>query len=168
MSLEALFIDAGHELETVGNDSIPLDSADRVFLVAAGEVELFATRGAKQSRHHVTTVGRGGMLFGAVPLSTTGSRLVAVTLPDTRLIEIDRSSLRALARDDKNLDGLAQAIEAWVTGLFSDIPRNAAPREFEPVTAGGEVALEDADASARIAGGKVVWVRHVKGSSCCL
>ncbi|HSG39516.1 MAG TPA: NHLP bacteriocin export ABC transporter permease/ATPase subunit, partial [Thermoanaerobaculia bacterium] len=59
---------------------------------------------------------------------------------------------------------LAVRLDAWLSGLFGEIARAAAPRVFEELRPGDETRLEEAGRSARPREG-VAWVRHLEGGS---
>ncbi len=162
-----------------GNEPIRLDKEPNVWLVESGKVEIFAVSVDPEhrgQRTHVTTIEAGRMLFGIQPQrqssatsflrrdqQSRATALIAVGLPETRLLKASIQSLVQLAREAEHLGAICSGVEAWLSDLFAKVPRAAAPKNFETVAAGDEVTLEG-DGAARSASG-VVWVRHITGES---
>lgn len=217
--LEALFGDAAESLSVAGNRPIALQGK-RAWLVAEGQVEVFAVRhasGTSSARTHVFSAPAGRVLFGigsseggrgsARAAGDDGShnfsetldratlnhatvdhatRLIAVAHPGSRLLEIRTEALTRLARAPENVPLLEAAVEGWVNGLFSRLPRRDVPNRFVPLHAGAEISLRpsaspdgssessdtgqtvsaevDETTVARAADG-MVWVRQIAGTS---
>jgi len=166
--LEELLRPEAEELVIGGNRPLRLDSAERVWLIVQGTVEIFAVDpgGAPAARReggrtHLATAAAGEILLGVGgPAAHAG--LLAVAHPGTRLLATSSAVLTRLAREPRNLPFLEAAIEGWVSGIFRGVPRRDAPQRFTELRPGTEVRLDDAGLAARAAEG-VVWVRHVEG-----
>lgn len=155
---------AGETLDLAGNAPLPLDSGRDVWLVEAGKVEVFAVpRQGEGTRTHLWTAEAGQALCGFDP-DGQSLGLLAVGHPGTRLRRLSESDLRDLTRDPAAAADLAARLDAWVSGLFGEIARAAAPKAFAALTPGGETRLEEAGRSARPGEG-VAWVRHLEGGS---
>ena len=172
--------DRAESLEIGANRPIALDTAQAVWFVERGAVEIFATHRSEDPRRgatrtHIQTVPAGEMIFGLerrrrrLPFGrptdddTTPTQLIAVGTPGTRLLHLELLELKDLARHEETVPALVERIERWVTGLYGKIPRAAAPRKFVPLVAGQEHSL-DAETHARTRSG-VLWIRHVDGQS---
>ena len=156
--LERRLREGAEAMETGGNSPFGLD-AGGAWLVEAGGIEVFAVReGGQVSRIHLATVEPGQMLFGAAPRN--GVSLLAVGLQGTRLLRLETA---ALARRI-GAPALASQLDAWMSRLFQDLPRAAAPKFFRELREGEEVLLEGEGVAVRPQAG-VVWVRHLEGAS---
>lgn len=179
--LRALFADSGREIAVDGHTPLSLDTDDRVWLVTAGKVEIFAVRKsgpAAGARTHIATIEAGEMLLSvadedagpAAPFGFASKRrerhaaLLALGLPGTRLLEARGSSLTQQAQEEANIPVLTAAIERWLARVLSQVRRRDAPQHYVELLAGGEARLDDENPAARSAEG-VVWVRHLQGSS---
>lgn len=168
-------------LEAGGNRPFSLEAAQAVWLVETGKVEIFAVRqgGSEErgaQRTHIRTVPAGQMIFGLerknrrLPFGSKESGdgettdLQAVGSSGTRVLRIELARLRELARQEELVPVLAELLEQWVVGLYRQISRAEAPRDFTPLEAGAECHLEEGGKVARTRAG-VLWVRHVMGRS---
>jgi len=144
------------EIQLAGNSPLPLDSGREVWRVEAGTVEVFAVpRDSPGPRTHLWTAGAGQILCGLDPgRDGHGLGLLAVGHPGTRLRRLPAAELRELTGQ----------LDAWLSGLFGEIARAAAPRTFEELRPGGETLLAEAGRPARPREG-VAWVRHLEGTS---
>lgn len=150
-----------------GADRPLLLEPDRVWLVVAGRVDVFATRVAEGepagARTHLFRVECGAPLFGAGVDPATGTGLLAVGAPGTRLAGLDLEQVRALAASPGNHAAVAGLLHAWIERLYEGVaaplPRGEV-RDMEPgeeVDAGGGVR---ARSTAHVA-----WVEQLAGSS---
>jgi NHLM bacteriocin system ABC transporter ATP-binding protein len=144
------------EIQLAGNTPLPLDSGREVWRVEEGTVEVFAVpRDSPGPRTHLWTATAGQILCGLDPeRDGHGLGLLAVGHPGTRLRRLREAELRELPTQ----------LDAWLSGLFGEIARAAAPRVFEELRLGGETLLAEAGRPARPREG-VVWVRHLEGAS---
>ncbi|MEM9596316.1 MAG: ABC transporter transmembrane domain-containing protein, partial [Acidobacteriota bacterium] len=172
-------LEAGAEsIDAGGNRPIRLDAAYS-WWVDTGRVEIFALRtdpGARGPRTHVATLDAGQVAFGMearrearLPFGRVETRdakaaLLAIGLPDTKLLKLPLTALVRLAQNPEHVPDLASAIEEWLSALFQQVPRSGAPKKFEALRRNSEVTLESEGEASRTASG-VVWVRHVEGSS---
>ena len=171
----------GEPVEAGGNRPFSLEAAQAVWLVDAGKVEIFAVRRGGENdrgalRTHIRTVPAGQMIFGlerksrrlpfgvAAGIDDETTDLQAVGSSGTRLFRIELARLRELARHEELVPALVSLLEEWVVGLYRQISRAEAPRDFSPLDAGVECHLEAAGQVARTRSG-VLWVRHVEGRS---
>ncbi len=155
----------GDELQLAGNAPLSLDAARQLWLVEEGRTEVFAVpRYGSGSRIHLWTATAGQMLCGFAPLDGDSLGLLAVGHPGTRLRRLSEAKLRELLRDPAAAAELAGRLDDWLSGLFAEITRTAAPKVFEELRPGVETRLEETGRTARSRQG-VAWVRHLEGTS---
>jgi len=155
----------GDELQLAGNAPLSLDAARQLWLVEEGRAEVFAVpRHGSGSRIHLWTATAGQMLCGFAPLDGDGLGLLAVGHPGTRLRRLSEAKLRELLRDPAAAAELAGRLDDWLSGLFAEITRTAAPKVFAELRPGVETRLEETGRTARSRQG-VTWVRHLEGTS---
>ena len=175
-SLRQLLAPEAEELELGGNRPLDLAAGDRLWLVTAGRVEIFAVPGdgSAAARTHLATAGAGQMLasldagrrsFARLPSPSPAVTLLAVAHPGTRLFATRPSVFTRLAREPSRVPALAAAIDGWVSALGDGVPRHRAPRRFAELRPGGEMRLGGDDEERTARSGGVVWVRQVAGRS---
>lgn len=154
------------ELRLAGNLPLALDANRQLWLVEEGRTEVFAvSRRGAGSRIHLLTVNAGQMLCGFSPGADGGGfGLLAVGHSGTRLRRLSEAGLQEVLRDPAETAELAVRLDAWLSGLFAEINRSAAPKGFEELRHGVETQLAEAGQTARPRDG-VAWVRHVEGIS---
>lgn len=171
-TLEELLRPESRELEIGGNRPLGLDAEDKVWLVLAGMVEIFAAA-PRGGRTHLATAKAGELLLSLEPRTSfaraaaspgRSTSLLAVAHPGTRFLETSAAALTRLAREPRHAHSLEAAIEGWVRGLFRQVPRKDAPRHFVELDPGAEARLEEEGGVGRTVSG-TVWVRHVQGRS---
>ncbi|HEV2844461.1 MAG TPA: ABC transporter transmembrane domain-containing protein, partial [Thermoanaerobaculia bacterium] len=140
-----------------------------LWLVEEGRAEVFAVpKDGSGGRTHLWTAVAGQALCElGTERSGQGLSLLAVGHPGTRLRRLSEADLREIARDPAAAADLSARLDAWISGLFGELARAAAPRAFEELRTGGETRLEAAGRSARPREG-VAWVRHLEGGSLLL
>lgn len=167
-----IFTQAGAErLEIGGNRPLKLDRQACVWWVETGRVEIFAvpTGPLDGRRIHLSTISAGGLIFGVLPrdngsTEAGGISLLALGAQDTCLHRLSIDQLMRSARQGQHMEKLATGVDRWLAALFQKIARRAAPARFATLKAGTEVEIGSAETCART-DGKVVWVRHLSGSS---
>jgi len=128
--------------------------------VEGGQVEVFASvQSGAAPLWHVATVAAGGLLLGVGEVG--GLSLLAVGARDTRLRELGMARLEEEAADAAAAPGLAPLLDGWIAALLARI--GAAPKAFQEIRPGEELALPKAGTAARPREG-VVWVRPTAGS----
>jgi ATP-binding cassette subfamily C protein len=117
------FAVSGTACEARSGSPLPLLDADGVWLVAAGKVDVFLTKWHDGrpggALHPLFRVETGQVLFG---LGKTASieewMVVAVGVPGTRLLRLDRNVLRLLLQqDDKATEETADLLDDWLARL---------------------------------------------------
>lgn len=157
--------DVGQEIRLAGNHPLPLEPSGAVWYLLDGRLELFAVElGGVGPRTHVGTCGSGELLFGIDPdPSPRGLGLLAVSVSEVRLVRLDISRLRDLARAPDMADFLAEKLQVWIDGLFGEIRSALPPKDFTEIEAGTQVRIGEAGEVARSAGG-LIWVRPLEGT----
>jgi ATP-binding cassette subfamily C protein len=92
-----------------------------------------------------------------------GVGLLARSVGETQLVELEQACLRELARQPEHRARVAHLLETWINGLSSGVARRAAPQRHRLLAAGAELALMP-DESVR-AGGPCVWAQQRAGGS---
>jgi ATP-binding cassette subfamily C protein len=149
-----------------GNAPLPLASPFSVWFVETGTADVFAVpRGASGPRTHLCTVAAGQVLCGLDPGSgTSGLALLAVGHPGTKLRRLDTARLQHLARDPNLAQDLAARLDGWLVRFSGEIFCGAAPKVFQELQAGAELAIQEGDRAARPREG-AVWVRLLAGNA---
>lgn len=115
-----------------GNQALRLDDHQQAWCVLRGEVELFLVSrtpdGRDGSRHHLASVGTGGMLLGIEVDEWTGFALLAVPHVDTELIAWPLELLQAESTADDLRPALGLALEQWLHALSLGMSKWATPR----------------------------------------
>lgn len=115
-----------------GNQAILLDDPEQAWCVLQGEVELFLVSrtpdGRDGSRHHLASVGTGGMLLGIEVDEWAGFVLLAVPHVDTELIAWPLELLRTESTADDLRPALGLALEQWLHALSLGMSKWATPR----------------------------------------
>jgi NHLM bacteriocin system ABC transporter ATP-binding protein len=134
---------------TVGsNQPFLLDDPERVWVIVAGKVDVFAVRvtdgQAHGARRHLFRAEDGQMLLGmALAHYRRAFGLLAVGVAGTRLLPIARAELETLARQEAYAAQIAAELDEWVYGLSRGLATNLfAPRRFTALEAGKDTSVE--------------------------
>src|SRR6185295_18394224 len=133
------------EIRLAGNAPLTLDTDRQLWLVEEGRAEIFAvSRLGAGPRTHLWTAAAGQLLCGFAPgADGDGFSLLAVGHPGTRLRRLSEAGLREMIRDPAAAADIAARLDAWLTGLFAEITRSAAPKSFVELHPGVETRLEE-------------------------
>jgi len=158
----------GREIEVARNATIALHDSDRVWIVAAGGVDVFAVRlqagVVAGPLRHLFRAEAGQALFGVRRERELGGvGLLARSAGGTRLVELEQARLRELARAPEHQARVGSLLETWIGGLSAGVARRSAPRRHRILAAGADLALLP-DESVR-AGGALVWVQQQGGGA---
>ncbi len=149
-------------LEVGGNEPFLLSDPGRVFVVAAGKVDLFAVRLAQGriegTRHHVLRAEVGQALIGLSP-GHGGSDvgLLAVGGAGTRLMAFSRSKLLELSAEPQTSAAATTLIETWVGALERVLRCGLPPNRYTPLYPGEEVSLQEGEVARPEAA--MVWLK---------
>ena len=150
--------------EVAGNNPLPLDGADDVWLLRSGRLDLFAVLSPDGDvpgpRVRLCRVESGQILFG-LP-APTGS-VLAVGGPGSQVFRLSREQFGELALRPEWAAPLAVLLDGWVGGLTGGVVRHRPPRRAFLLEPGEEVRLTGSGVAVPAHG--VVWVRHESGSS---
>lgn len=156
------------EAITVGsNQPFLLDDPERVWVILAGKVDVFAVRVAEGQAHgarrHLFRAEAGQLLLGmALAQYRRAFGLLAVGVAGTRLLPIARAELEALARQPEYAAQIAAELEVWVYGLSRGLATNLfPPRRFTPLEAGQDTPVEAGMAARPLKG--ILWASVPQG-----
>ncbi|MCW5978050.1 MAG: NHLP bacteriocin export ABC transporter permease/ATPase subunit [Bryobacteraceae bacterium] len=139
---------------------------EKAWLVEAGSVDLFVVRAEngelRGALRHTLRVGAGAAIFG-LPEPETGRRLLARLSPDARVVEASQARLREMAASVET-GGAAELLEGWIVAFAGAASGDLAPKAFEALEPGKEIAI-GRDAAAVFPREGVVWVAHSEGES---
>jgi ATP-binding cassette subfamily C protein len=115
-----------------GNAPLRLDDPARVWLVRAGQVEVFLVDllddGATGVRHHLASIAAGGLLLGIAAEGPADFTLLAVPHADTEVLEWSFASLATHSGAADVIPALAPALEVWLRALSGGMAYWARPR----------------------------------------
>ena len=117
---------AGTAREVAGNNPLNLDDPEKVWMVTAGHVDLFAVPCEEGhglgERIHVHRVHPGEVLLGIAHDESTSLRLMAVGPPGTRVHELSHSRFSGI--EDHSTE-LAALLDRWIDGLTAGVSRGS-------------------------------------------
>ena len=165
-TLDERFIEGG-TLRQAGGDRPLLLTGDRVWMVQAGRIDVFATRTrdgeAVGGREHLFRVAQGGVIFGIDPDPETGMALLAVGATHTRIAEFDGAEFRAQAADPLYAAEVWERVHAWTEAVYGGLVSGAPTRSTVTLVQGCERAVA-AGAVVRVEA-PVAWVAQRTGES---
>lgn len=166
--MENVFKNEGTLIEALGNQPLSLSGNEGVWLVHAGNIDVFAVRsenaGHGGARTHLFRAEPGQVLFGlGRDNHEKGISLLAVGAPDTLLLRLDFPRFLELATDPAHIGSVEKLIHFWVTGLSIGVRKGLPPKVFVELKPGDEVSVGNGR-NARPASG-TIWVSHLKGDS---
>ncbi|WP_295622954.1 hypothetical protein, partial [uncultured Lamprocystis sp.] len=138
-------VTAGRSECRSGHQPLRLDDPERVWLVRAGQVELFLVSlladGAAGPRHHLASVAAGGLLLGIAAEGPADFTLLAVPHADTQLLEWSFASLATQSDAADVIPALAPALELWLRALSGGMAQWATPRPVIGYGIGADEAI---------------------------
>ncbi|HEV2147866.1 MAG TPA: NHLP bacteriocin export ABC transporter permease/ATPase subunit [Longimicrobiaceae bacterium] len=161
---------AADAVREAGGDRPLLLEPGRVWLVLSGRMDVFATllneAGSTGGRTHLFRVECGAPLFGVGADPVTGTALLAVGAPGTRLAEIGLDELRALAASPRKHAAVAGLLHAWIERLYEGVAGPLPRGELRGIEPGEAL---DAGGGTRVRStAHVGWVEQLTGTSCLL
>ena len=115
-----------------GNQPVALNDPQRAWLVREGQVELFLVSLDEQqvegARHHLASVGPGGILLGIAEGGAADFVLLAVPHADSLLLEFELAQIQAESSHPQAVAALAAGLEVWLRALSRGMARWAFPR----------------------------------------
>jgi ATP-binding cassette subfamily C protein len=165
-----LFRSEGTARDVTGHNPLDLGTTGSAWLIETGTVDVFAVplEDGKPAgpRSHLYRAAAGQLLLGLGEGSAptrTALTLVAVGLPDTRLLELPPARLREKADSDELARDLAALLDGWVEGLTSGVARGQIPQRPSLLEHDLTTYLEHGGTVTP--GRGALWVRHVEGQS---
>ena len=166
-----LYEDPLHK-ELGGPRRFPLHGVDRVWLLGAGYVDLFAAAvdddGVPSGAfHHLARLSEGDALFGVDPDPAPGVALIASLGPQAKLHLCSCSD-----RDAADLPGLAEdeflsVFERWAVVLCGIVTAQVTPKKFQTIALGERLAVGD-EPRVVLPVGDSVWIVQQAGRSAVL
>lgn len=115
-----------------GNQPVALNDPQQAWLVREGQVELFLVSLDEQqvegARHHLASVGPGGILLGIAEGGAADFVLLAVPHADSLLLEFELAQIQAESSHPQAVAALAAGLEVWLRALSRGMARWAFPR----------------------------------------
>ncbi|MBL4692427.1 MAG: NHLP bacteriocin export ABC transporter permease/ATPase subunit [Magnetovibrio sp.] len=168
------FDDVAQVASTGSDHPLTLEGADRSWIVAEGNVDVFLTgldpaRKAVGARVHIARTPQDGVLLGMdfshAPDDTGAAPrgYVAVGVPGTKLLEVPLESLLARAADPQDRSILSGLINHWTKALLSRVID--APPPARLVDTKNEKKFELKAQMAFRPQGESVWIEQQSGTS---
>ncbi|MBN2216602.1 MAG: NHLP bacteriocin export ABC transporter permease/ATPase subunit [Pirellulales bacterium] len=159
-----LFRREGNAREVAGNRPLALNDPNRVWMIAAGRVDVFLVPLVEGepagSRIHLYRAEQGQALFGCPVDDDASLGLLAVGVPGTEVFELSES--RRAELDGRRAEW-AELTDAWIEGLTAGVARRQTPAQ--------KASLLSAEGESRIAAGEIVtpahgvfWIRGMKAA----
>lgn len=166
--MESIFLKEGSPVATGGNKPLLLDDDGSVWMVHAGQVDVFwaeIENGEPAGiRSHVFRAVAGQVLFGAATeAGDEGWGLIAVGGPDTALLRIPFDRFQELTVDPEWGSAACLLLDGWLAGFSLGVRKGMAPKTFTLLDAGKETTVEEAGDVRPESG--VLWVRQSDGVS---
>ena len=153
----------GQPLYLEGQNTLRLDDPGRIWLVQAGEVDLFAVDAHSGYQHgareHLHRAGVGEALFG-MDLSDYENQLsiIAVGLPGTAVVETSIQALHEMAANSESQRLTALLLEGWIIGLTQTFAGTSSPRAQLKLSPSSQTEME-AGMAAHNDSDEVVWLQ---------
>lgn len=139
-----------------------LDTVGDCFVVATGEVRIFAASAADAiARRPIARIGAGGLLFGVGTSFFGDETLIAVRSRDTHVFQLPGRSWAVAQPSETFADGL----DTWIATVIAGVARVIEPKPRADVVVSPEAPFAVAQAGAVLGThGRSMWAR-VHGSS---
>lgn len=151
--------------EVTGNQPLPLDDPDIMWMVSAGTLDVFAVPlrdgQASGARVHLFRAQTGQSLFG-LKANVDGHGLVAIGLPGARVQSVTRARLGELAADPEQIGVIAHLIEGWIESLTTGVCRVGMPKATCLLEPGGSTAFDAGDTLTPAR--DLIWVKTSTGN----
>lgn len=150
----------GDRQEVAGNRPLDLGDEDRMWIVATGQVDVFAVAmdGGQPTgaRRHLVRLGPGQLMLGCAADPRTGLGLVAVGLPGTEVAVLGRRRVQDCLRDVESLQRVSALLDQWIDGLTASLARGRPPRGASTL-AEGQQQWPEPTAVTPASGVRWVW-----------
>jgi NHLM bacteriocin system ABC transporter ATP-binding protein len=152
------------------NETFLISGQDKVWLLEAGQIELFAVqsdaRAAIGPRTHFLTLEPGALFFGMdFDFYGEGSGFMVACAEGTRIYELSRTRLENLAHQETYSSAIGELIDDWLLNTSASVAKDIRPKPKpdELLIAGQEIRLE----RARFARAKkgIVWIHILSGKA---
>lgn len=158
----------GRIILTAGNKPVLLNQPNSVWYIVKGHVDVFSVNLENEqpvgSRLYFFSCGQGELLFGIRSADVGYERnLMAVSSPDTQIIQIDQDALKKLLLHPDYFDTINQLIDTWVRHLSRGISKDISPRTDQLLDAGPDLNLET-NVKFRSRKG-ILWIEFLNGNA---
>ena len=158
-------------LEPQPNHPFSIHTADSVWIVQSGKLDLFLVDNAEGqptgARHHVLRVEQGNAVFGIDFHGRAGTSMVATATPGTQLLCMSQEALRRLAYPaslEHPFDSLS-LLEEWILNLSAAAAAGAGtPKDFATVDPAAILEVTEEPKPISPAKG-ILWIEHLQGAS---
>ncbi|HVS35673.1 MAG TPA: NHLP bacteriocin export ABC transporter permease/ATPase subunit, partial [Gemmataceae bacterium] len=144
-----------------GNNPLPLDGPGDVWLLTAGQLDVFAIppprNGVPGARVGLFRMKPGGVLFGL------GPNVLAVGGPGCQVARIARDRFGELARQPDLAGPLAALLDDWICAVTDGVARGRPPRRSLLLETNSELRVTDY--GSVVPERDALWVRQAQGSS---
>ncbi len=152
----------------LANERVPLDGLDKLWVINAGSVEVFAVRALDGEpvgpRRWLFTAGKGAALFALPAVQHDNLTLVAVAAADGELEEFSIPEVRAASRlSDETREWAAGLLDSWLR-LTGDMVARTEDNQITDVLDPSTPAAFGADRRIGVRD-DVLWVTHQAGHS---
>src|ERR1700722_7974256 len=163
--------DGSKRLETRPLRLFSIHVPEAVWIVECGNLDLFTVRAENGepagARQHFLRVEQGGAIFGLGPSGGSEIIIVAAATPGTRVLELSRTGLLALAQvpgSGSNPDPLV-LLEDWISKPGAAAASvTARPNSFPNLESGAILEVSDEPKPIMPVSG-ILWVEHLQGVS---
>jgi NHLM bacteriocin system ABC transporter ATP-binding protein len=146
-----------------------IQEPDKIWLVLGGRIDLFLVEmrdgEPAGARHHLMRVETGDPVIGFNKPCDAAVGVIANPAAGSKVLCLELKQLQQSA--GYSPETIIPLIDRWVENLGSAVAGEPAPKNFQKLAPGGEVAIEDKPAAILPLTG-VVWVRHLQGNSTLL
>ncbi len=168
------FLRDGICVESAGNRPVLLEETGAIWIVAAGEADLFAVHTQKGrptgARAHLFRATPGSILFGIhmeTESSGQGMGVIAVGKPGTELTRFDITEFERGLSDPCFFEAAVSSVDDWVENISLAITQESPPPgKYQDVAIGQSILYEESAVlrSSR----ETAWIQQVSGSATLL
>lgn len=112
------FINSGEMFDVNNSNPFLLMDQESIWLVERGAIDIFAAEYKNDTfthKFHLFRITEGQMIFGMPALVDSKLQLLAVGVPDTKVVKVSRDTFNRLATEEKNIKFIVEAVEKWLS-----------------------------------------------------
>jgi len=152
--------------ELTNGQRLWLDDPGQVWRIAAGQVNVYAVRRAKNQNYrqvYLDTIGEGRLLFGVNGGAGGEVCLLATAAGVTVLSCLSREEAERAADHPEDRAELLSAVEAWLTAIMAGPLKEEPPKNALALSAAEQLSLAEGERVR--AGRELVWGRMESGKA---